>query len=96
MKRFDQQNQKIIESQDDIIKLQTKVMENKEEELRSLKTSVLKNEVESTMQTTVETELKCYSSVLSKTCSAAQAPKKIQAAVPSSQSQTEKIGAEML
>ena len=81
-KRLDEQNSKIIEGQNTIIDLQKKVIENKEDELKSLKNSV-HDEVKSTVQTTVETELKSYSSALSKTCSAALAPKKIQAAVKS-------------
>ena len=54
--------------------LQKKVIENKEDELKSLENCV-HDEVKSTVQTTFKTELKSYSSALSKACSAALAPK---------------------
>ena len=57
-----------IRDQDAIIKLQEKLIEKREEEISSV-------------QTTVKTELKSYSSVVSKSCSAALSQKKITAAV---------------
>ena len=61
------QEEKIVD-QDTIIKLQARLIEKKDEEM-------------SLVKTTVQSEMKSYSSVLSKSCSAALAPKKIQAAV---------------
>ena len=81
MKRCDEQNQTIIESQKTIIELQAKVIQNKEEELATLKSTV-QEELKS-VQETVQSEIKSYSSVLSKTCSAALSEKKFQAAVKS-------------
>ena len=81
MRRCDEQNEKIIESQKTIIELQAKVIQNKEEELANLKSTV--QEELKTVQETVQSEIKSYSSVLSKTCSAALSEKKIQAAVKS-------------
>ena len=81
MKRCDEQNEKIIESQKTIIELQSKVIQNKEEEVANLKNTV--REELKTVQETAQSEMKTYSSVLSKTCSAALSEKKIQAAVES-------------
>ena len=92
MKRLDKKNCKIIEGQKTIIDLQKKVIENKEDELKSLKNCV-HDEVKSTVQTTVVTELRSYLSALSKTfAEPALAPKKI---LPSSRLQTKMILAEM-
>ena len=85
MKRNDEQTQEIIESKKAIIDLQAKVIHNKEEELAKLKSAV-KDELKSvqgTVQETVQSEIKSYSSVLTKTCSAALSEKKIQAPVKS-------------
>ena len=81
MKRCDEQNEKIIESQKTIIELQSKVIQNKEEEVANLKNTV--REELKTVQETAQSEMKTYSSVLSKTCSSALSEKKILAAVKS-------------
>ena len=57
-----------ISDQETIIKLQDKLIEKREEEISSVKS-------------TVKTELKSYSSAVSKNCMAALSPKKIEAAV---------------
>ena len=61
-----------IEDQKSIIELQQKLILKKEEELITVQTTV---------QNTVQAEMKTYSSVVSKSCNAALASKKIQAAV---------------
>lgn len=85
MKRIDEQTQEIIESKKMIIDLQAKVIQNKEEELANLKSAVKEElkSVQGTVQETVQSQIKSYSSVLTKTCSAALSEKKIQAAVKS-------------
>ena len=60
-KRLDEQNSKIIELQNAIIGLQKKVIENEEDELKSLI-----NSVHDELKSTVETELTSDSSALSK------------------------------
>ena len=57
-----------IKDQEMIIHLQNQLVEKKDEEINSMKS-------------TVQTELKSYSSALSQSCKAAVAPKKIEAAV---------------
>ena len=57
-----------IKDQETIINLQNKLIEKKDDEINSMKS-------------TVQTELKSYSSALSQSCKAALAPKKIEAAV---------------
>ena len=81
IKRCDDQNEKIIESQKTIIELLSKVIQNKEEKFSNLKSTV--REELKTVQETVQSEIKTYSSVLSKTCSSALSEKKILAAVKS-------------
>ena len=61
-----------IADQQRIIELQEKLIEKKESELDSVKRE---------MQTTVQAEMKSYSSVLTTTCNKALAPKKVQAAL---------------
>ena len=61
-----------ISDQETIINLQNKVIEKQEESLKS---------VQSAVQTTVETEMKSYASAVSKSCSEAFAPKRIQTVV---------------
>jgi hypothetical protein len=58
---------KIIKAQDTIIKLQAKVIENRDEELACLKSTV-KEELK-TVHATVQTEIKSYSAAVSKSCS---------------------------
>ncbi|KAL5254876.1 hypothetical protein ACHWQZ_G014352 [Mnemiopsis leidyi] len=66
------ENQKLkdekIKDHETIISLQNKLVEKKDEEISSMKS-------------TVQTELKSYSSALSQSCKAALAPRKIEAAV---------------
>ena len=81
LKRCEEQQDKIIEAQETIIKLQAKVIENRDEELACLKSTV-KEELK-TVQTTVQTEIKSYSAAVSKSCSVAFSEKKLQAAVKS-------------
>ena len=81
MLKCDEQNRKIIDSQETIIDLQAETIKNREKEIASLKNTV-KEELKS-VHTTVQSEMKSYSSVLSKTCSAALSEKKIRAAVKS-------------
>ena len=73
------EEKKVIEHQSTVIELQAKVIEKRDEELSFLKTYI-QREVKS-VQGVVQTEMKSYSSALSKTCAAALAPKKIRAAV---------------
>ena len=61
-----------INDQKKIIDLQEKIIEKKEAELQSVKTVV---------QTTVQSEIKSYSSVLKNTCNKALAPRRMQAAM---------------
>ena len=74
-----EEKKKVIELQSKVIELQSKIAQNREEALTSL-TTAFQKEVKS-VQSVVETEMKSYSSVLSKTCTAALAPQKIRAAV---------------
>ena len=74
-----EEKKRVIELQANVIELQSKVIEKRDEELTSL-TAAVQKEVQS-VQSVVETEMKSYSSALSKTCAAALAPKKIRAAV---------------
>ena len=62
--RVDKQNISLIAEQKTVIDLQKKLIEKKEEELKSV-------------QITVQTEMKSYSFALKKTCAAALTPKKI-------------------
>ena len=62
-----------------VINLQAKLIEKRDEGLVSLRT-IVEEEVKS-VQGVVETELKNYSSALTKTCSTALTPQKIRAAV---------------
>ncbi len=73
------EEKKVIEHQSTVIELQSKVIEKREEDL-SLLTTTVQKEVKS-VQGVVQTEMKSYSSALSKTCAAALAPKNIRAAV---------------
>jgi len=66
--RVDKQNISLIAEQKTVIDLQKELIEKKDEELKSV-------------QTTVQTEMKSYSSALKKTCAAALTPKKICTAV---------------
>ena len=66
--RVDKQNISLIAEQKTVIDLQKQLIEKKDEELKSV-------------QTTVQTEMKSYSSALKKTCAAALTPKKICTAV---------------
>ena len=79
MAKCDEQNRKVIKSQKTIIDLQAEVIKKSDLELASLKSTV-KEELKS-VQTTVQSEMKSYSSVLSKTCSAALSQRKLQSAV---------------
>ena len=63
-----------IRDQESIIELQQKLIQKKDEELGAVK---------STVQSTVQTELKSYSSVLKTTCSRALGPRRMQAAMKS-------------
>ena len=64
-----------MEAQDTIIKLQVKVIENRDEELACLKSTV-KEELK-TVQATVQTEIKSNSVADSKSCSVALSEKKL-------------------
>ena len=79
VERLDKINAELLEEKKTVIDLQAKLIEKRDEELSSLKAAV-KDEVKS-VQGVVETEMKSYSSALTKTCAAALAPKKIRAAV---------------
>ena len=79
MAKCDEQNRKLIKSQKTIIDLQAEVIKKSDLELASVKSTV-KEELKS-VQTTVQSEMKSYSSVLSKTCSAALSQRKLQSAV---------------
>ena len=68
-------------AQDTIIKLQAKVIENRDEELAFLKSTV-KEELKN-VQATVQTEIKSYSVADSKSCSVAFSEQKLQAALKS-------------
>ena len=81
VERIDELNTSRISDQQKVIDLQNKLIEKREEELSSLKETV-HNEVK-LVQSMVQTEMKSYSSALTKSCSAALAPKKIHAAVKS-------------
>ena len=81
MSKCDEQNHKIIDSQETIIDLQAKVINNRDTELATLKNTV-EEELKS-VQATVQSEMKSYSSVLSRTCSAALSQKKLKSAVKS-------------
>ena len=81
LKRCEEQQDKIIEAQETIIKLQAKVIDNRDEELACLKSTV--REELKTVQTTVQTKIKSYSAAVSKSCSVAFSEKKLQAAVKS-------------
>ncbi len=70
------QSEKIVD-QDSIIKLQGKLIEKKDDELSSVKC-------------TVQSEMKMYSSAVTKSCGEALAPKKIQAAVRSVTEKTDR------
>ena len=79
VERLDKINAELFEEKKTVIDLQAKLIEKRDEELSSLKAAV-KDEVKS-VQGVVETEMKSYSSALTKTCAAALAPQKIRAAV---------------
>ena len=74
-----EEKKNVIELQSSVMKLQSEAIEKRDEQLTLLTTAVQK-EVKS-VQGVVQTEMKSYSSALSKTCAAALAPKKIRAAV---------------
>lgn len=82
LKRCEEQQEKIIVAQDIIIKLQAKVIENRDEELACLKSTV-KEELSKTVQASVQTEIKSYSVADSKSCSVALSEQKLQAALKS-------------
>ena len=74
-----------IDDQKSIIELQRKLLDQNEKNLNSVQTAV-KNTVQEELQSvknSVKTEMKSYSSVLTKTCSVALSQKKISAAVKS-------------
>ena len=79
VERLDKINAELLEEKKTVIDLQARLIEKRDEELSSLRAAV-KDEVKS-VQGVVETEMKSYSSALTKTCAAALAPKKIRAAV---------------
>ena len=79
VERLDKINTELLTEKKNVIDLQAKLIEKRDEELASLKAAV-ESEVKS-VQSVVETEMKSYSSVLTKTCSAALAPQKLHAAV---------------
>ena len=79
VERLDKINAELLEEKKTVIDLQSKLIEKRDEELSSLRAAV-KDEVKS-VQGVVETEMKSYSSALTKTCAAALAPQKIRAAV---------------
>ena len=79
VERLDKINAELLEEKKTVIDLQSKLIEKRDEELSSLRAAV-KDEVKS-VQEVVETEMKSYSSALTKTCAAALAPQKIRAAV---------------
>ena len=81
LKPCEEQQEKIIVAKDTIIKLQAKVIENRDEELACLKSTV-KEELK-IVQATVQTEIKSYSAAVSKSCSVALSEKKLRAAVKS-------------
>ena len=92
VERLDKINAELLEEKKNVIDLQAKLIEKRDGELSSLRAAV-KDEVKS-VQEVVETEMKSYSSALTKTCAAALAPQKIRAAVKRFQSK--KIVVEML
>ena len=79
MLKYEKQNKEMISSQAEIIKLRAQVIQKKEQELAIMKDTV-KEELKS-VQRTVQSEMKSYSAVLTKTCSAALSEKKISSAV---------------
>ena len=79
VERLDAINNELAAEQKNVIELQSKLIEKRDEEL-SLVKAAIKEEVKS-VQGVVETEMKSYSSALRKTCSAALSPKKIRTAV---------------
>ncbi len=79
VERIDELNTSQTKVQQNVIELQSKLIEKRDEELKLLK-DTFQNEVKS-VQNTVQNELKSYSSALTKTCAGALAPKKIRAAV---------------
>ena len=72
-----------IDDQKSIIELQRKLLDQNEKNPNSVQTAV-KNTVQEELQS-VKTEMKSYTSVLTKTCSTALSQKKISAAVKSDQ-----------
>ncbi len=68
LERIDLLQEEKIKDQTTIINLQSKVIEKREDEL-------------SAMKSTLKSEIKTYSSAVSKSCNAALAPSKIQAAI---------------
>ena len=81
VERLDKINSELLSEKKNVIDLQAKLIEKHDEELVLLKSAVAE-EVKS-VQGVVETELKSYSSALTKTCTAALAPQKLRAAVKS-------------
>ncbi len=63
-----------VANQQKVIELQEKLIDKRDEELSSLKT---------TLQTTVQSEMKSYSTALTSTCNKALAPRKLTAALKS-------------
>ena len=70
-----------IADQNKIIELQKKLIEKNEEELLSVKTTV---------QSTLQSEMKSYSSAVKTSCSKALAPRKVQAALKSAAAEEER------
>jgi hypothetical protein len=81
VEHVDKLNSELLSDKKTVTDLQAKLIEKRDEEHVLLKSAVEK-EVQS-VQGVVETELKSYSSVLTKTCTAALAPNKLHAAVKS-------------
>ena len=81
VERLDKINSELLSEKKNVINLQAQLIEKRDEELVLLKSAVAE-EVKS-VQSVVETELKSYSSALTKTCTAALAPQKLRAAVKS-------------
>ncbi len=79
VERLDEMNTEILSGKKNVIDLQAKLIEKRDEELVFLKSAV-ESEVRS-VQGVVETEMKSYASALTKSCTAALAPQKLRAAV---------------
>ncbi len=75
-----------IKDQESIIKMQEKLIEKKDTEI-----SAVHSTIQSSVQSTMKEEMKSYSSVVTKTCGAVLAPKKIQAAVRKATDKNERV-----